>query len=398
MSGRVLAPAGTVVPAGEVLGWLWDAVTRGDERARLAAAFESRYGLRRAFLVSSARAGMSVLLRAMGERVPGRREVAMPGYTCYSVAASAIRAGYRVRPLDVDSTTLDLAPDALAAAPLDQALALIATSLYGLPADLPALEAAARAAGAQLVDDAAQCLHGRIGDRWVGTFGDAGLYSFDKGKNLTSIQGGVIATSDADLAERLARACAALPEPPARETLMLSAKMLAYAVLLRPSLYGLATRMATLGETPFELEAPTTRFPRRLVSLVRRQFDRLDGITAERQRRAETLRALLADVPGISVPGRAGTTAVYPRLALVFDDPARRDAARAALVAAGIGATGSYPRALIDVPGIGPHLAEGTRDTPRARAVAAGILTLPTHEHVTELDLERVACIVQSIR
>lgn len=396
MSGRVLAPAGTVVPAHEVLGWLWDAATRGDERAALATAFESRYGLRRAFLVSSARAGMSVLLRAMGERVPGRGEVAMPGYTCYSVAASAIRAGYRVRPLDVDPATLDLAPDALTAAPLDRALALVATSLYGLPADLPALEAVARVAGAQLVDDAAQCLHGRIGDRWVGTFGDAGLFSFDKGKNLTSIQGGVIATRDGDLAERLARACAALPEPPARETLMLSAKMLAYVLLLRPSLYGVATRMTTLGETPFELEAPTTRFPRRLVSLVRRQFGRIDRITAERQQRADRLRALLRDVPGVHIPGRTGTSAVYPRLAIVFDDPGRRDAVRTRLVAQGIGATGSYPRALIDVPGIGSHLAEGTADTPRARAVAAGILTLPTHAWVTDADVDRISRIVGS--
>jgi dTDP-4-amino-4,6-dideoxygalactose transaminase len=66
------------------------------------------------------------------------------------------------------------------------------------------------------------------------------------------------------------------------------------------------------------------------------------------------------------------------------------------LVRAGIGATASYPKALIDVPEIRPHVAERTADTPRARQVAAGILTLPTHAFVTRSDLDRMGAIVRT--
>lgn len=394
---RFVPPAGTVLRGSEVAGWLAEVATgraRG-ARDRLRQELAARYGVPHVLLVSSARAGMTILLRALADRAGGRDEVAIPGYTCYSVAASAVRAGLRVRPLDVDPATLDVAPAALAATDLRRAVALVGTSLYGLPSDLPALESAARAGEAALVDDAAQCLEGRIGGRWVGTFGDAGLLSFDKGKNLTSMQGGAIVTRDADLAERLERALAALPAPAGAETAILGAKLVAYWVLLRPWLYWVPNRLARLGETPFELDSPMTRLPAALAPIVRRQLARIEGITTAREENARRLRDALAGVPGITMPDRAGARCVHPRLALVFDEPGRRDAARAALVREGIGATGSYPRPIIDVPEVQAHLAEGTTDTPGARRVSGGILTLPTHGYVAHGDVARIARVIR---
>jgi perosamine synthetase len=393
---RFVPPAGTVLRASDVLAWLRDAAVGRDELRRLESVLEARYGMRHVYLVASARAGMTILLRAMAERAPGRPEVAMPGYTCYSVAASAVRAGLRVRPLDVDLGTLDIAPDALASADLGGAVALVGASLYGIPVDLPHLEATARAKGTALIDDAAQCLDGRIGGRWVGTFGDAGLFSFDKGKNITSIQGGVIVCRDADLAARLDRACGTLPAPARGAVALQGAKLLAYFVMLRPRLYWIANRLMRLGETPFELDAPMTGYPASLAPLVRGQLTRIEEITQGRIAHAERLREALDGTPGVRLPSRADARSVYPRFPVLFEDPARRDAVRRALVRAGIGATASYPQALIDVPEVQPHLAERTADTPRARQVAAGILTLPTHAFVTRDDLDRMRDIVRT--
>lgn len=395
LAPRFIPPAGTVLRWDEVLGWLGDAVGGRGEGERLREAIQARYGVRHLFLVASARAGMSILLEALRDAGGEKAEVAMPGYTCYSVAASAVRAGLKVRPLDVDPQTLDISRAALAAADLSGAVALIATSLYGIPADLPYLETTARAKGTQLVDDAAQCLHGSVAGRWVGTFGDAGLFSFDKGKCVTSIQGGVIVCHDDALAARLERACTALPPAGISVTATLAAKTIAYAVLLRPWLYWIANAALRLGETPFELDAPMTRYPSALAPLVRRQLARIEEITARRQERAEWLRDALGACEGIRFPSHPAADAVHPRLAVLFNDSARRDRVRSALVAAGIGATASYPRALRDVPEIAPHLAPNTQDTPGARRVAACILTLPTHEYVTARDVRRIAEVVE---
>lgn len=392
---RFVPPAGTVLRASEVLGWLGDAATPGGELERLRAAIEQRYGVRHVFLASSASAGMTVLLRVLAER-SGRKEAAVPGYTCYSVAASAVRAGLSVRPVDVLPSTIDIAPAALAAADLGAAAALVATSLYGIPADLPRLEAAARDAGTPFIDDAAQCLDAKVAGRWVGTFGDAGLFSFDKGKNITSIQGGVILCRDDDLAERIARACDALPAAPAASVMTMAAKMLAYFVLLRPRLYWIANKLVPLGDTPFVLDSPMTRYSGRLAPIVRRQVARLEDITAGRAANAQRLQAALDGAPGLLLPSKGRPEGVYPRFPIVFEDAARRERTLRSLVDAGIGATGSYPRALRDVPDIKPHLAPGTADTPGARAVATGILTLPTHAYVTGRDIDLIARIVRA--
>ena len=44
---------------------------------------------------------------------------------------------------------------------------------------------------------------GRVGGRFAGTFGDAGLFSLDKGKNITTIEGGIIVTRHHEMADAL---------------------------------------------------------------------------------------------------------------------------------------------------------------------------------------------------
>lgn len=391
---RFVAPAGTVLRAGDLLGWLRGALGRGAELRRLEEAFEARYGLRHAYLLSSGRAGMTILLRALAERTHGRDEVVVPGYTCYSVAASAVRAGLRVRPVDVSPRTLDFDPHALDAVDLSRTVAITGTSLYGIPVGLPRLERVARERGVAFVDDAAQTLDGRVGERWAGSFGDAGIYSFDKGKNITSLQGGVVTCRDDDLAERLAHAFRAMPAPSPTAVTVQSLKLLAYTVLLRPSLYWIPNRAMKLGETPFELDYPTTALAPSLAGLVRRQFERIDGLTESRIRVAARLRDGLAGLPGLILPEHPGARCVYPRFPVVLEEGARRDGLLARLVRVGIGATGSYPLPLIDVPDLRPHLAGEVADTPGARAIARGMLTLPTHGHVTDGDVATMTTIV----
>lgn len=391
---RFVAPAGTVLRGSDLLGWLRGAGTGHAALDGLEAAFRARYGRRHVFFLSSGRAGMTILLRALAERAPGRSEVAVPGYTCYSVAASAVRAGLTVRPLDVAPAAMDIAPEARDSLDPARTLALVATSLYGLPAALPAHETWARQHDVALVDDAAQCLDGQVGGRWSGTFGDAGLFSFDKGKNITALQGGVVTCDDDELADRLARLFRAMPAPGAGTVAAQSLQLLAYTVLLRPWLYWLPNRLLRLGETPFELEYPTTRFAPSLAALVGRQFARIDAITGSRVAHAARLRAGLAGAPGLLIPGDPSARNVHPRFAIVFADGVRRDATLARLVDGGIGATGSYPLALRDVPGLAPYLAADTADTPRARAVARGLLTLPTHGHVTDRDLAAMVTLI----
>jgi len=69
--------------------------------------------------------------------------------------------------------------------------------LFGLPADMDRILAIARANNLVIIEDAAQAIGSRYGDRFTGTFGDYGCFSFFPSKNLGGAgDGGMITTND----------------------------------------------------------------------------------------------------------------------------------------------------------------------------------------------------------
>src|SRR5687767_12905029 len=156
---RYLAPSGAPIRLSDLARWAGRALTPANSHAALADLVREKFGVRHAAFTSTGRAGMTLMLQAMRRLAgPARDEVVMPSYTCYSVAASAVKAGLKVRLVDINPDTLDIDQDDLARNDLTRVLAIVATNLYGLPNDLPALSAIARRHGVFLIDDAAQAM------------------------------------------------------------------------------------------------------------------------------------------------------------------------------------------------------------------------------------------------
>jgi dTDP-4-amino-4,6-dideoxygalactose transaminase len=172
-----------------------------------------------------------------------------------------------------------------------------------------------------------------------------------------------------------------------------------YSVLLRPALYGI-TRVLPLGlgRTPYETDYPIAHFSSVLAGLGLRQAVRLTQINAARIANAARLRAALEGVRGLTLPRIPAQAApVYARFPLRVNDPARRDAFVAALEADGIGATRSYPEALVDVPEVAARLPTDNPAQPGARLVARTIVTLPTHAYCPPELATRVRRIAESV-
>lgn len=390
-----LAPAGTAVRPREIIGWLAGASDSVHAAERLRQAFCERYGVRHAFLISSGRAAMFLILRTLARLAgPTKFEVIVPAYTCYSVAATVVRAGLRVRVCDIDAETLSYDLGALAGSDFSNVLAIVTANLYGMPNDLAAIEALAKRNGVYLLDDAAQSLDARIDGRAAGTFGDVGLFSFDKGKNITSVQGGVIVTDSDLLGAELRRAVAELPAPPAVRTSTQALQQLAYTLLLRPWLYWMPANvpLLKLGETRYTTEYPVERYSPFLAPLIAAQFRRIDAISAERVRIAQSIQRALEHIPGLrSVRLLPTAQPVFPRLPMRAHDADTRRRVLCALQRRRLGATGSYPLSIADVPELRPHLAFGSSPAPAGRFVASTLLTLPTHHYVTPRHIAHMA-------
>ncbi|HEY7497064.1 MAG TPA: DegT/DnrJ/EryC1/StrS aminotransferase family protein [Vicinamibacterales bacterium] len=398
---RHVAPAGAPIRAIDLARAAALVVSGADVGATLRRAFQDRFGVRHALLTSTGRAGLTLLLRAMRRLASGDRdEVVLPSYTCFSVAASVVKAGLRPRIVDIRADTLDYDLDQLRRTDFRRVMTVVATNLYGLPNDLPAIADIAREHGAFLVDDAAQAMGAAVGGRASGTWGDAGLYSFDKGKNVAAIDGGMVVTSSDRLASALDREHASLAAPPLTESVSGVMKACVYSLMLRPALYWIPNSIPQLGlgKTVYTTDFPMERPSRPLVALGVTMTKRLDEFNRARRENAASILAGVTAVPGVqSIRVTNGATPVYLRFPVLLPNRDVRQRALEALVAAGIGATASYPSSLVDVPALQTAFAGGAAPAPCGRSVAERVLTIPTHALVRPSDITTTVEILERV-
>jgi len=160
--------------------------------------FAARLGVAHASAVSSGTAGLHLALRAAGVR-DGDEVVTSP----FSFVASANVIAYeRARPVfaDIDPRTLNLDPDAAAAAVTERTSAVLPVHIFGYPADLPAFERL----GLPIVEDACEALGAVHADGVaVGARGHPAVFGFYANKQLTTGEGGMLTTGDAAVKQRV---------------------------------------------------------------------------------------------------------------------------------------------------------------------------------------------------
>lgn len=170
----------------------------GPALAQFEEAFAARIGVPHASAVSSGTAGLHLALRAVGVS-DGTEVVTSP----FSFVASANVAVYeRARPVfaDIDPVTLNLDPDAAAAAITERTAALMPVHIFGYPADLPAFERL----GVPIVEDSCEALGAVHADGTaVGSRGHPAVFAFYANKQMTTGEGGMVTMADATLKERI---------------------------------------------------------------------------------------------------------------------------------------------------------------------------------------------------
>ncbi|HXF72230.1 MAG TPA: DegT/DnrJ/EryC1/StrS family aminotransferase [Actinomycetota bacterium] len=319
-------------------------------------------GVRHAVAVSSCTAGLMLVLRAA--ELTG--DVIVPSFTFAATVHAVAWNGLRPRFADVDPGTLTLSPEAVRRAVGARTQAILATHVYGTPADVEGLAAIAEEHGLRLFFDAAHAFGSRRGGVPVGRFGDAEVFSLSPTKALVAGEGGLIATDDDVLAERC-RVGRDYGNPGDYDCRFV----------------GLNARMS-------ELHAA--------VALA--SFEDLEERIGERNALARAYREALADVPGISFPAvRPGDRSTYKDLAVLVDPGAygrSADELARALAALGIETRRYYAppvhrmRAYRALGGNG-HLPETERASARA-------LALPLWSGMGEERVGRVAAAVAALR
>ena len=161
--------------------------------------FRHSVGVRHALALNSGTSGLFLAASALGIG-PGD-EVIVPGFTYVATLSSVIYA--RARPVlaEIDET-FNLDPADVETRITPRTRAIIAVHMLGNAARVEELRAMADRHGVALIEDTAQAFGASYQGRWLGGFGDAGVYSFNEFKTITCGDGGMLVTDDDDLYAR----------------------------------------------------------------------------------------------------------------------------------------------------------------------------------------------------
>jgi dTDP-4-amino-4,6-dideoxygalactose transaminase len=304
--------------------------------------------------VASGTDALELALRACGIR-PGD-EVITTAFSFIATAEAIVAVGAVPVFADIDPATYNLDAGAAASCVTPKTRAIIPVHLYGHPAPMDRIMALASSHKLKVIEDCAQAIGAAFQGNPVGSFGDAGAFSFFPTKNLGAAgDAGMVVAKDA----RVADALRLLRAHGSREK-------------YRHELLGRNSRLD-------ELQA----------AVLRVKLRRLEQWTESRRSLAQQYAAAFSapGVPGLGLPQeRQGTRHVYHLYTIRH---AQRDRIQAELVKQGIGHQIAYPIPLPAQPALAPWAGKDGQ-FPQAEQAAREVISLPLYPELTAGQLDQV--------
>ncbi|TAM47158.1 MAG: DegT/DnrJ/EryC1/StrS aminotransferase family protein [Gammaproteobacteria bacterium] len=347
-------------------GW----ITTGPRTKRFEEDLKAYLGAPQVLALTSATAGLHLALLAL-ELKPGDEVITTP-LTFAATLNVIVLAGAKPVLVDVDPRTFNMDIARLEAAITPRTRAIMPVHFAGLPVDLDPLYALAQKHKLRVVEDAAHAIGTEYKGKRLGSFGDTQVFSFHPNKNMTTGEGGCIATRDAELAARMA--------------------LLRFHGMDREAW----DRFGKKGSQHYEIVLPGFKYNMldMQAALGLHQLKALDGFIQRRTELAMRYQKHLAGWKELTLPqapAYAHRHAWHLYTVLVNSETAGfdRDAFMAKMKEHNIG-TGLHYRAVHLYPYYREHYGFKSGDFPHAERIGDSIVSLPLFPAMTDADQERV--------
>lgn len=244
----------------------------GDEVRTLEKEWAEKFGVKYAVSVNSATSALYCAVGAAGIG-PGDEVIVSP-YTMTASASAALV--YNAIPVfaDIEEDYYCLDPNSVEERITERTKAIVVVDIMGQPYDADRINAIAKKHNLIVIEDAAQAPGAMYKCKYAGTLGDMGIYSLNYHKHIHSGEGGIIATDDDELANRLRLI---------RNHAEAVVEDMEYANLI--NMIGFNYRMT-------EIEA----------AIAREQLKKLDGLLEARLKNVEYLSKRLEEIPCLEAP------------------------------------------------------------------------------------------------
>ena len=377
-----------------------------DEVERFESALASYFNLSHAITFPYGRSAIYACLKALA--LAGG-EVVQPAYNCVVVAHATMAAGCRPVFVDAQSHSPNQDHQAMVEHVGPQTVAVLPTSIFGIPFDAKALCEAIRSRNpkALILMDCCQCFDARWQGERLASQGDAALLAFGLGKPMTTLYGGALLTNRDDLAHAVRQYRNSTFRVPGRATVLRRwVYFLGSWLALSPPWVGLTDWLEHM-DTPVQRYLLTLRARESIrlpadhdvlllpmeAAIGRAQLQRVAGFMRRRRDIATIYARELGHLPGLTLlPWPDG--ALYAIYAARLRRPEQRQHVLAGMRRGGV--QGDTVLSYV-VPGLACYRAEGYTDAafPQAMAWSQSVLNLPNHPTMSDRQVQRVVHVVR---
>ncbi|NLA22722.1 MAG: hypothetical protein GX870_06745, partial [Candidatus Marinimicrobia bacterium] len=190
-------------------------------------------------LVNSGTTALFILLELFKKirTSPKRNEIILPAYTAPVLLLPIRAAGLNAVLVDVDLTTFNMDVHKILNAVTPQTLAIMPVHMFGLPMDIAPINESIAGQDIFIVEDAASSLGSTIGGRQTGSIAPFGFYSLNRGKNVSTLAGGIIVWKDQRYSPIIEELVTGLPPVSQRAEFLMWLNFLGLSIAVNPLCY-----------------------------------------------------------------------------------------------------------------------------------------------------------------
>jgi len=355
--------------------------------------FESNFaeymGSNHAFSFNCCTASIYIFLKSI-RRLSNKQEVVIPAYTVPTLVLPIRKAGLKPVLCESSLDTFTMDSERLPDVINDNTLCVMPIYHFGFPYEIDLPLKLARENGFFVLEDTAQAPGATLNGKKAGTLGDAGCFSLCRGKNFSTLSGGMLVTNSDKLAKIIKEERNVLPEQDFSFKMKIPFILTAYSLVTRPIIYGSFNKLIS----KFKHTTVHDSFESKLYSdfqavIGLSLLDKLDKFNTIRLNKGMTLYKALKDNAHIILPEIAkNSTPVFNHLPVVFKETETMEKVQAKLWERGIDTGRMYLKPVHHLYDLGYDSREEL--FPKALYIAERLITVPTHPYLDDNSIEKI--------
>ena len=324
-------------------------------------------------------------------------EVILPAYTAPSLLLPIEAEGLKPILADIDPATFNLSVEKVKEKLSDKTLAIMPIHMFGLPCEVDAFLEMTKGTDIFILEDGASALGTTVNEQHIGTIADFGFYSLNRGKNVSTLAGGIITWKDNRLAERFYAYINELPALPIHSQFIVFLKFVALSLAVRPFFYTILNAfISKFKYTTLHTHFDSFNFTKMQAALGINLWKRIAYLDNKRMENGRMLMKIFQGRPGFKVPEIPEKANVaFNQFPVVVDDLDLRATIIERLKQTGLETTTLYDHPLHHIfTKLNPS---EDNPYPHATYLAEHLLLLPPHAQINSKIIAKVKEVIDKL-